>query len=55
MKLKCDDLLSNLAFKFNLRRYTVARVNNCVVALDATHTTGGKIAVTTVGRCKLTL
>jgi hypothetical protein len=25
----------------------VAKVNNCVVALDATHTTGGKIAVTT--------
>jgi len=23
LKLKCDDLLSNIGFKFNLRRYTL--------------------------------
>ena len=25
LKLKCDELLSSFAFKFNLRRYTVDR------------------------------
>jgi hypothetical protein len=28
LKLKCDVLLSNIAFKFNLRRYTVDDVFN---------------------------
>jgi len=28
LKLKCDDLLSNFAFKLNLRRYTAAEVTD---------------------------
>ena len=40
MKLKCDVLLLNFAFKFNLRRYNKEIAN-------------GRLAM--VGRCRLTL
>ena len=32
LKLKCDTLLSNYAFKFNLRRYNLSRVLNSQTA-----------------------
>jgi len=60
LKLKCDDLLSNFAFDFNLRRYievtytrTVTRyylmeVKACVWNFNVNMCTGSK-----VGRCSL--
>jgi len=45
LKLKCDVLLSNFAFKFNLRRYTAAPVT----ARTAVYGAGLQ-----VGRCRLT-
>ena len=35
LKLKCDILLSNFAFKFNLRRYTMARTSTSVTTVAA--------------------
>jgi len=31
LKLKCDDPPSKIAFKFNLRRYTLARLAQCAM------------------------
>jgi len=44
LKLKYDELLSNFAFKFNLRRFTREKVFN-----------GRGFLVAVVRRCKLTL
>ena len=48
LKLKCDDMVSSFAFKFNLRRYTMAEA---AARSDA----DGRGAVCVVGRCRLTL
>jgi hypothetical protein len=40
LKLKCDILLSNFAFNFNLRRYTVATFSDASVMSFIIH--GGK-------------
>ena len=34
LKLNSDIMLSNFAFKFNLRRYTVAAVPGCLAVAD---------------------
>jgi hypothetical protein len=44
LRLKCDQLLSNFAFSFNLRRYTLA-------GIDVLR----KIVNHPVGQCRLTL
>jgi hypothetical protein len=52
LKLKCDEPLSNVAFNFNLRRYTKVLVTTVIMTL------GGYSVATfgdTVGRCRLTL
>jgi hypothetical protein len=36
LKPKCDEPLSSLAFKFNLRRYSKALVTNELLALSST-------------------
>jgi len=45
LKLKCDELLSNFAFNFNLRRY--------IMLLPLLPT--ALVAAVMVGRCRLTL
>ena len=47
MRLNCDGPLSNVAFNFNLRRYSL-------VALVAAKLSGRPVLVE-VGRCRLTL
>jgi hypothetical protein len=49
LKLKCDILLSNIAFKFNLRRYSVAADLGHHVACF-----GLASSMYMVGRCRLT-
>jgi hypothetical protein len=51
LKVKYDQLLSNVAFNFNLRRYSVAGIiaKTCVAPLDRART------MIQVGRCRLTL
>ena len=53
LKLKCDVLLSNAAFKFNLRRYAKAysmffslifRHSSCQVRPSITHVSMGQVA-----------
>ena len=57
MKLKCDEQLSNLAFTFNLRRYTLddsKLAQLCQETVEA-HTIVAFIKGTRkVGRCRLT-
>ena len=45
LKLKCGVLLSNFAFKFNLRRYTKDQLYQQVISTTSIE----------VGRCRLTL
>ena len=49
LKLKCDILLSSLAFNFNLRRY-IKDVCDITLDMQATAFVGAS-----VGRCRLTL
>jgi len=48
LKLKCDEQLSNVAFKFNVRRYTMVFVvltistSNVILAFYSTVTIAGK-------------
>ena len=54
LKLKCDDLLSRFAFRFNLRRYSLAEVEwRLVLNEKALH--GAEVRARMVGRCRLTL
>jgi len=46
LKLKYDNMPSRLAFKFNLRRYSMAADNLAMAAF---------LATLMVGRCRLTL
>jgi len=50
LKLEYDEPLSNFAFNFNLRRYTV-------VCIDEVHERSieNELLITTVGRCRLTV
>ena len=48
MKQKCDELLSNFAFNFNLRRYTKAAADLLPGGLEDMD-----VGLTLVGRCKL--
>jgi len=52
LKLKCDVLLSTSAFKFNMRRYTMA-VSDEAAAAEAAEEAAA--AEAEVGRCRLTL
>ena len=47
LKLTSDILLSNFAFKFNLRRYNLAVMTISTVGY-------GDVTPTSVGRCRLT-
>ena len=49
LKLNCDVLLSTSAFKFNLRRYSAAGLENLLKKR------GANIWTPEVGRCRLTL
>jgi hypothetical protein len=51
LKLECDKLLSSVAFKFKLRRYTMINAGDW---RDVTWPDGWT-AVTKVRRCRLTL
>jgi hypothetical protein len=51
LRLKYDQLLSNFAFKFNLRRYNVAEQVKPVSKADAEK----EKAMAKAGRCRLTL
>jgi len=46
LKLKCDKLLSNVAFKFNLRRYNAEAAKGMKAA---------NLEMAKVGRCRFTL
>ena len=58
LKLQYDELLSNFAFKFNLRRYTAAAAADMTAAVAAKHALNVRDiarALAVVGRCRLTL
>ena len=57
LKLKCDELLSSFAFKFNLRRYTVEGTEGRIKLSVLFNTLGypGTLSSTLVGQCRLTL
>jgi hypothetical protein len=52
LKLKCDALLSTFAFKFNLRRYSLASTTCEDAAMDKRVDGAGRRVVR---RCRLTL
>ena len=56
MKLKCDEPLSDVAFNFNLRRYTLALSLNIVAGNDDTSENMNSVSEsqTKVGQCTLT-
>jgi hypothetical protein len=61
LKLKCDEPLSNVAFKFNVRRYTEGRAKVAAgEAAAAAAEAADKLRTseernTEVGRCRLTV
>jgi hypothetical protein len=56
LKLKCDEPLSDVAFNFNLRRYTLALSLNIVAGNDDTSENMNSVSEsqTKVGQCTLT-
>jgi len=56
LKLEYDELVSSLALKFNLRRYTMeASAAEHAAAVDAANAAHADVLVTKVRRCRLTL